>query len=146
MADNSPEQVSVDNEGLEPVVFCPKCYSLKIVHEENLDVDCCMDCGCTETQEAPFEVWEHLYEKRYGKKFAVKNTDFRKSPICLLPLNKLMEKVSHNTQWKTIITTIYSNFPKHLDKANAVILFFDKLVKDNRLDALRELLYKMKLY
>lgn len=145
MPETPSNQVPLEKGEQDFVVFCPKCYSLKIVHEENLDTDCCMDCGCTETREAPFEVWEAIYERRYGKKFLERKGDSRKSPIFLLPFNKLMEKVANSTRWECIINSIYNGFPKNLDKADSIVLFFDKLVKDNKLNALRELLYKMKL-
>ena len=28
----------------EPVVYCSRCYSLKIKYEEAIDSDCCMEC------------------------------------------------------------------------------------------------------
>ena len=42
--------------------------------------------------------------------------------------------------WKDIICQLYPNFPTHLDKAEAIILLFDNLIRDNRLDDLRLLL------
>lgn len=139
------EQITHNASDEEPVVYCAECYSLKIVHEDAIDSDCCADCGCTTVQEAPFEVWENLYEQRYGKKFAEKSNDPRKSPIFKLSFSKLIEKVSNNPKWESIIKGIYGFIPKGLNKADTIIIFFDKLVRDNKVDALRELLYKMKL-
>ena len=139
------EQVIHDNSEDEPVVYCAECYSLKIVHEDSIDSDCCMECGCTTVREAPFEEWEKLYEKRYGKKFTVKSEDHSRSPIFTMPLNKLKTKVYNSPKWETIIKEIYGCLPKGLSKIDAILVFFDKLIKDNKLNNLRELLYKMKI-
>lgn len=129
----------------EPVLYCASCLSLKIKHEDQLDIDFCDDCGNTDLIESSLEDWEKKYEKKYGRKYTVKSEDPRKSPIFQLPLSKLMHKVSDCPKWETIISNIYGYFPKGLSKADSIVVFFDKLVKDNKLDALRTLLYKMKL-
>ena len=129
----------------EPVVYCAKCLSLKIKHEDALDIDCCGNCGSTDIVESSIGIWEKKYEAKYGKKFTVKNNDPRNSPIFKLPINKLMTKVSDYPKWEKIIMGIYSHFPKGISKADSIVMFFDKLVKDNKLDSLRTLLYKMKI-
>ena len=129
----------------EPVAYCSKCYYLKIKHDDYIDQDCCMECGCTDIIESPVEVWEQKYEKKYGRKFTEKTGDIRKSPIFKLPLSKLMNKVADSPKWEWIIRQVYNCFPKGLSKADSVVLFFDKMVKDNKLDALRTLLYNMKI-
>lgn len=129
----------------EAVIYCSKCYSLKIKHDDDIDTDYCADCGCTDVVESSFEEWENKYVKRYGRKLAEKNNDPRKSPIFQMPLNKLMHKVAESAKCNTIIRTIYNQFPKGLSKSDSVVLFFDMLIKENQLDKLRGLLYKMKL-
>lgn len=47
----------------EPVEYCSRCYSLKIVHEDSIDADCCMECGSTDISSASIDTWEKLYEK-----------------------------------------------------------------------------------
>ena len=142
---NTPEQVRVDDYDSEPVAYCANCLSLKIKHEDALGIDFCKDCGGTDILESPFEVWEQKYERKYGHKFTVKSNDIKKSPIFQLPLSKLMRKVADCPKWKTIIESVYGHFPKGLSKADSIVVFFDKLVKDNKMDALRTLLYKMKI-
>ena len=126
----------------EPVIYCSKCYSLKIKYEEAIDAECCMDCGCSDTSVSSIEEWEKLYEKRYGHKYVVKNTDPKKSYIFKLPINKLKDKVYNSPLWYVIIHSLYPKFPGGLDKADSIILLFDKLIKDNRLDDLRLVLLK----
>ena len=121
----------------EPIVFCSRCYSLKIKYEEAIDSDCCMDCGCSDILETSIDNWERLYEKRYGHKYVVKNNNPKDSMIFKLSLNELKEKVYKNPSWKEIIHCIYPHFPGGLGKADSIILFFDKLIKDNKIDALR---------
>lgn len=134
------EQNDYNEFDLEPVVYCTKCYSLKIKHEDIIDVDCCMDCGCSDVATTTIGEWEKLYEGRYGNKFVKKESNPEKHPIFLLPLKELKEKVFTSPDWKKIIYTLYPYFPKRMDKADAIIYFFDKLTKDNRFDDLRLLL------
>lgn len=134
-----------DDYDSEPVRYCTKCYSLRIKYEESVDSDYCLDCGCSDTKETSIEEWEKLYEKKYGHKYTEKSNDPKKSPIFKLPLNKLMSKVANCIKWESIIRSIFSRFPRGLSKADSIVLFFDMLVKHNKLDDLRTLLYKMKI-
>ena len=136
------EQERIQDYDAEPVKYCARCYSLKIKYEETIDADCCMDCGCSDTKEASIEEWERLYEKKYGRKFTVKNEDPRKSFIFRLPIDKLKAKVYESPFWRKIIQAVYPKFPGGLGKADSVILFFDKLIKENKLDDLRYFLLK----
>ena len=140
-----PEQDRNNDYDSEPVVYCAKCLSLKIEHEDNLDIDCCGNCGSTDVIESSFNVWERRYEAKYGKKFAVKNDNPRNSPIFKLSLTKLMAKVSDCPKWESIIKDVYGHFPKGISKADSIVMFFDRLIRDNKLDSLRLLLYKMKI-
>lgn len=127
----------------EPVVFCARCYSLKIKYEEAIDAECCMDCGCSDVREASIEEWEKLYEHRYGKKYVVRSNDPRKTPIFKMPLTKLKMYVYDHPSLDYIIHHLYPRFPKGLSKADSVILLFSSLIRDNRLDELRLLLIKL---
>ena len=140
-----PEQDRNNDYDSEPVVYCAKCLSLKIEHEDTLDIDCCGNCGSTDVIESSFNVWERRYEAKYGKKFAVKNDNPRNSPIFKLSLTKLMAKVSDCPIWESIIKDVYGHFPKGISKADSIVMFFDRLIRDNKLDSLRLLLYKMKI-
>lgn len=127
------------------VLYCARCYSLKVIHEDSIDSDCCGECGCTSIEESSFEDWEELYRKRYGKKFIDKKGDWRSSPIYNLSFSKLMTKVSDSPKWEFIIKSIYGYVPKGFSKADTIVLFFDRLVRDNKLDSLKKLLYNMKI-
>lgn len=124
----------------EPVEYCSRCYSLKIKYEEAIDSDCCMDCGCSDILTTTIHHWEDLYKNRYGHKFTERGTDPKNSPIFKLPIRKLKEKVFYREDYKDIIFKLYPRFPKKLSKAESVILLFDKLMRDNRLDDLRLIL------
>ena len=139
------EQNVINDYDSEPVYYCATCLSLNIKHEETIDSDCCGDCGNTTIQEATFEEWERKYQKKYGHKFAEKNDDIRNSPVFKMSFSKLMKKVADSPKWEQIIKEIYGYFPKGLSKADSIVVFFDKLIKDNKLDRLREILYKMKI-
>lgn len=137
------KQRQFENYDLEPVKYCGQCLSLKIQYEEIVDTECCGECGCTNIMEGPIEVWEKKYEEKYGHKFVSGTGDIRKSPLFKMSFTKLMHKVSESSKWKVIISSLYPHFPKGLGKTDSIILLFDKLVKDNKLDNLRMLLYKM---
>lgn len=137
-----PSDTKIEEYDAEPVRYCSKCYSLKVKYEEALDSECCSDCGCMDIVEAPVEVWEKLYEKRYGHKFIVKNEDPEKSYVFNLPLEKLKTKVFNSPKWKEIIRSMYRHFPSGYSKTDSIILFFDTVIRQNRLKELRLLLYK----
>lgn len=135
MPDN---QINYDSE---PVEYCSRCYSLKIKHEDSIDSDYCMDCGSTEVSIASIGDWERIYEQRYGKKYVEKNNDPRCSIYFKMPLDRLKAKVFYSKELNKILYRLYPHFPKGLCREDAVILLFDKLSKDNRMDDLRLCLY-----
>lgn len=126
----------------EPVRYCKKCYSLKIKYEEAADSDCCMDCGCSDTAEAPIEEWERLYEKRYGKKYVTKEERLRKSLIFKMSPHELKVILYASPNWYDIIHTLYPKFPGGLGREDSVVLLFDRIAKDGKYDDLRLLLTK----
>jgi len=125
----------------EPVEYCSKCYSLKIVHEDAYDCDCCMDCGSTEIETATIEEWEELYRKRYGHSYIKKSNDPRTSVFFKMSIQDLKMKVFNSNIVNLVAHTLYPGFPKGLSKTDTVLLLFDKLSKDNRIDDLRLYLY-----
>ena len=131
------EQDKINDYDSEPMAFCAKCFSPKIKHEAVIDMDYCGDCGCSSIREASVYEWESLYEKKYGHKYVVKGNDPKKNPVFKLPLNKLMNKLSNLDNWRSIILSLYPRFPGGFGKADSIVLLFDKLTKDNRLDDLR---------
>lgn len=131
------EQEKINDYDSEPIAFCANCLSLKIKHEDSIDMDYCSDCGCSDIKETSVEEWEALYQKKYGKKFVVKGNDPKKSPIFKLTLSKLMDKFSSLPNWRVIIYNMYPKFPGGFGKADSIVLFFDKISKDNKLDDLR---------
>ena len=126
----------------EPVTYCAKCYSLKIRHEDAIDADCCAECGCSDTLSTSISTWEKLYEGRYGKKYVEKSNDITNSPMFQLSIGKLKMKVYDCPKWHEVIRTLYPRFPRGLSKADSIILLFDRLSKDNRINDLRKLLLK----
>lgn len=134
-----------DKYDSEPVRYCSRCYSLKIRYEEALGIECCADCGCSDILETSIENWEEKYRQRYGHQFVVKNEDPKKTFIFRLSPRELRERVFKSELWRKVIYTMYPKFPGGWGRADSVFLFFDKLIKDNRLDDLRMLLLKWKI-
>ena len=141
-----PENREINDYDAEPVRYCARCYSLKVKYEESLDSEYCADCGCSDILEAPFEVWEQKYEKRYGHKFAVKTEDPKKSFIFNLTTEELKTKVYKSDKWRDIIKSLYPKVPGGLSKADSIILFFHTLLKDNKINDLKFLLLKLFKY
>lgn len=127
----------------EPVQYCARCYSLKIKYEETINSDYCTECGCLDTLTSDIHTWETLYERRYGKKYVTRGSDPKKTLVFMMPIDKLKTKVYQHPKWREIIKKIYPGFPGGLGKEDSVILFFDKIIKDNRLDDLRMLMLTM---
>lgn len=137
MPDN---QINYDSE---PVEYCSRCYSLKIKHEDAIDADYCTECGSTEISTTDIDTWEKMYERRYGSKYVERNNDPRCSIYFKMPIARLKAKVFESKQLFKILHKLYPSFPKGLSREDAVILLFDKLSKDNRMDDLRLYLYTL---
>ena len=129
----------------EPVKYCPRCLSLKIKYEELSDTEYCGDCGCSDVLEASFEDWERKYEARYGHKFVEKGKDIRKHPIFQLTIKELKNKLYDSDNWEKVVRAMYPTFPQGYSKIDSILLFFDKLIRENQLDEFRILLTKIKL-
>lgn len=121
----------------EPVIYCAKCYSLGIVHDDVTDTDCCVDCGSTDTASTTIDRWERLYENRYGHKFLERSNDPRDSIYFKLSLANLKTRLYNSRYFMPILYSLYPNFPQGLSKSDSIILLFDQLSKDNRIDDLR---------
>lgn len=135
------EQEKPANYDDEPVKYCARCYSLKVKYEDAIDSECCADCGSSDILEAPIEEWEKKYEKRYKHKFTEKNDDPKKSFIFKMPIEKLKTKVYESEHWREIIHHLYPRFPGGFGRADSIILLFDKLIKDNKIEELKLYLY-----
>lgn len=135
---NTPDRKVYDEE---PVEYCAKCYSLKIKYEELTDTAFCADCGCTEIRMAPIEKWEKLFEGRYGKKFVEKSNDPKKSIFFTMSHKALKQALYNSKDLKGIIKKLYPRFPIKYGKEDLVLMLFDRLYKDNRLDDLKMALY-----
>lgn len=121
----------------EPVVFCSRCYSLKIIHEDVFDSDCCGECGCTDVKTSSFKEWERLFKNRYGHKFVEEDHNVRKSPVFTMSIERLKIMVYNDPQWKELCKTLYPAFPDGISRADSTVLLFAKLIQENRLDDLR---------
>lgn len=132
-----------NNYDSEPVEYCAKCYSLKIKHEDAIDSDYCTECGSTEIAIATIDEWERLYQRRYGHKYVERNNDPRKSIYFQIPLSKLKTKLYLSGLLNTIIYHLYPDFPQGLSREDKIILLFDKISKDNKIDDLRYYLYNI---
>lgn len=125
----------------EPVQYCARCYSLRIMHDGTTDSDICTVCGSTDIATTTIDRWEKLYENRYGHKFVNRSNDPRDSIYFKMSIAKLKTKVYYSKYLQPILYSLYPNFPQGLSKSESVIMLFDQLSKDNRIDELRYMLY-----
>lgn len=138
---------SYNNETIneEPWYYCANCLSPKVGYEDSVGADYCCDCGSTSIHEGIFENWEQQYLKRYKRKYVNQPRNIKNSPIYQMSFVELMKKVSDFPRWEDIIKAIYNTNISGLSKADSIVLFFDRLIRDNKLDELRELLYNWKV-
>ena len=127
----------------EPVCYCARCYSLNILHNDDIGLDWCGECGCPDILETSIEEWEKLYEGRYKHKFAVKG-DIKDSFIFKMSISDLKTELFKSDAFDKILRELYPRFPGGYSKVDSILLLFDKLSKDNRIDDLRLLLIKYK--
>lgn len=141
MPDNYNSKQNVDYDE-EPVEYCSKCFSLKIVHENLINSDCCMDCGSTDMAMTDIHTWERLYEKRYGRKFVKRNNDPRASIYFKLPISTLKTKLYQDDRLLgTVLHRLYPKFPEGLNTEEKILVLFDKVSRENRMDDLRMAMY-----
>lgn len=125
------------NYNVEPVVYCSRCYSLNIIHEDIIGADCCGKCGCSDVKTTSIEEWEKLYKNRYGHNFITDEGNVKKSPIFQVSISRLKTIVCDNPQWRELCKKLYPRFPEGIGKADSIVLLFAKLHEDNRIDDLR---------
>lgn len=99
-----------------------------------------MHCGCSEVVESSIEEWEKLYKDRYGHSYVERNGDPYKKHIYRMTIQELKTELYERDNYREIIENIYPNFPKYYSRIDAILLFFDKAVKDREIDKLRDLL------
>lgn len=123
---------------LEPVSYCPKCYSLKIGYVPGVEgMEYCMDCGCLDIASTDIYKWEKLYEERYGHKFVTQKSSVEGHPIWNLRLKDLRTKVLESPYYKDIIHEVYPDWKYYSNPVDTVFLFFDSVVKDGLLPKLK---------
>lgn len=126
---------------LEPVSYCPKCYSLKIGYIPGVeDSDYCMDCGCLDVARGNIHEWETLYENRYGHKFVEKRNNIEGHPIWNLSAKDLRRKLLESPHCQDIIREIYPYWNHYGNLVDTVFLFFDNVTKDKLLSKLKRVM------
>lgn len=135
-----PTKAQLDDYNSEPVKYCSKCYSLGIRYEEHIDLDFCTNCGCSDILETSIDEWERLWEGRYGKKYIEKNSNPQLAYLNTLTDKELMKVLYGTKECKGIALRLYPDFPKGLLKMDTVLILFERLRKDRRLDELKLIL------
>lgn len=125
----------------EPVWYCANCYSLRIKHNDWLDEDYCDECGCSNLLTASIEEWENLYRGRYGKDHIKKIADPKKARLAKMSVTELKDLLWKTERWYSVICSLYKKFPRY-NRVDTILLFFDKVIKEGRVEELREALYK----
>lgn len=126
---------------LEPVSYCPKCYSLKIGYIPGVDdSDYCMDCGCMDVARGNIFEWEKLYENRYGHKFITQRKSYEGHPIWSYSIKDLRRTLLESPHCWEIIREIYPNWNHHVSLIDTVFLFFDQIIRDKMLTRLKKIM------
>lgn len=125
-----------------PVRYCSKCYSLRIGYIQGADnSDYCESCGCSDIAETSIEEWEKLYEERYGHPYIQKDNTYKNSKASKVSIFELKRMLYHSPYFRAIVFDMYPSLPSRMDKPDLMMMFFDKVSKDNRIEELRYLLY-----
>jgi len=115
---------------LEPVCYCPRCYSLRIGRIEGVEgADYCMDCGCPETSEATIGEWERLYSGRYGRRLVERKRSPQEARIAGMTTRELRAELCGRP-----------DFPKGLPMPDSALVLSDMVARDGREKELRKLL------
>lgn len=125
----------------EPVYYCANCYSLRIIRNTYLGMDCCDECGCMDINTTTIDAWEELYRGRYGKDFVHKLADPKRTRLRKMSFPELKDLLWKSEQWYDIIHFVYEEFPK-LNRVDSILLFADVVIKDRRVRAFKEALYQ----
>lgn len=131
------KQSKVKKYDEEPVIYCASCYSINIRHDRDINLDYCGECGCTNLKTTNIYNWEKLFKDRYKHKFIEEKCNIKKSPLFTMSLDKLKDLIYKDIYWKELCKSIYPSFPDGLGRTDSIILLFDKLIQDNKLDRLR---------
>ena len=126
---------------LEPVSYCPKCYSLKIGYIPGVDdSDYCMDCGCIDVARGTIFEWEKLYEDRYGHKYITSRKNIEGHPIWKLSVKDLRRMLLDSSYCRNIMRSVYPNWKQQGTIVDAVFLFFDNVIHDKMLSKLKKIM------
>lgn len=68
MLDLKDTQFNEEDYNSEPVFYCKKCLSLKIMAFDESS-DYCDACGSTDIGTAHIEEWKYMYKSKYGREF-----------------------------------------------------------------------------
>ena len=64
------ENLNKDEYNSQPVLYCKRCLSLKILNISSMeDSDYCDDCGSPDIGECSISEWEEKYKNKYGHKY-----------------------------------------------------------------------------
>lgn len=137
------ERITIKEYDEEPVAYCKRCYSLNVRHDDDMNIDYCGDCGGTEILETDIWNWEEMYRERYGHRLVDDRRNPRKSMFFNVGIRELKRIVMRHEQLERIWRKMYEKMPKGLTREESVIVLFDKLGKDNRIDDLRYFLYRL---
>lgn len=100
--------------------------------------DFCKSCGCTEISQTDIRTWERLYESRYGHKYVERPADPVRARIGTLTWEELKRMFCTHRCCEGIIWQMYPRLSRRLPKADAMLLFFDKVMKDGRIEELKD--------
>lgn len=126
---------------LEPVSYCPKCYSLKIGYIPGVDdSDYCMDCGCVDVVRGNIFEWEELYKDRYGHKFIEDRKSLEGHPLWKLSIRDLRNKLLESSYCMEIIHEIYPDWKPGIRLVDTVFLFFDNIINDRLMPKLKKIM------
>lgn len=126
----------------EPVIYCPKCYSLNIIEDSVIGISYCKECGCTDFKETTIEEWESMYRERYGHKLVTKSEDLTKSPIYNMSRHRLMNMLFEMEDSDIIIFKMFPLAPKEMSRKERIMWAFAKIDTQDTIHAIALIIIK----
>jgi hypothetical protein len=126
----------------DPVYFCENCYSLYIKHDDFLDADYCAKCGCSNIVCTDIKDWEKLYENRYKRKLVTRAGDPNVIKVYGMTWKEIKQFICDSPKWESIVCRMYPHLRNRYGRADTLMMFFDLVTRQNRINELKDVLVK----
>lgn len=83
-----------------------------------------------------------MWEERYGERYIKRYRNPKKAYVYNLPMGDLKQLIYLSPFRREIIKSMYHDFPEYVTDIESVLLLYDNVCKDGRLNELRDNIVK----